>query len=128
MSHSFTNLECWKNARILVKSTFAIIDEHEDFKRNFPLRDQLVRASISVMNNIAEGYGRRSSKDAQRFYEYAISSCMEVESMTYILQDVNPSSNDAALELRKLASVTKAMTINFRKSFKHFSANKSNIT
>ncbi|MBX3458957.1 MAG: four helix bundle protein [Planctomycetes bacterium] len=52
------------------------------------MKDQLTRASLSIMNNIAEGFGRHSSKDFARFLGIAKASAIEVQSMLYVLLDL----------------------------------------
>jgi four helix bundle protein len=58
------------------------------FAKDFDLKSQFRRASISVMNNIAEGFGRYSNKEFIRFLEIATASSTEVKSMIYILNDL----------------------------------------
>jgi four helix bundle protein len=58
------------------------------FAKDFDLKSQFRRASISVMNNIAEGFGRYSNKEFIRFLEIAKASSTEVKSMIYILNDL----------------------------------------
>ncbi|HNP17664.1 MAG TPA: four helix bundle protein [Fulvivirga sp.] len=84
----FEDLNCWKEARELVKLIFITCD-NEKLKRDFGLVDQLKRAAISVMNNIAEGFGRYSKKEFIRFLDFSQSSALEVLSMSYVLIDLN---------------------------------------
>ena len=81
----FRDLICWQKARILTSYVFINTENY----KNFVLRDQLRRASISIMNNVAEGFGRRNVRDRLRFYEISTASCYEIESMTYLLEDLN---------------------------------------
>lgn len=68
--------------------TFELMNNRQ-LNREGAIRDQMIRASLSVMNNIAEGHGRISKKENMRFLDIAIASCIEVESMTYLLRDLN---------------------------------------
>ena len=58
------------------------------FSRDFALRDQIIRASISISSNIAEGYVRKSNKEFIYFLNVAKASCYEVKSQLYLAMDV----------------------------------------
>jgi four helix bundle protein len=103
---SFEDLECWKNARELVCLVYSISNDGQ-LSRDFGLRDQLRRAAVSTMNNIAEGFGRDSNPQFIRFLDISQSSCMEVKSMTYILEDLALASPDSIQLIRKKAEETK---------------------
>ncbi len=81
---SFEDLEVWKKARELVKFVYS-------FSKGIPNRsfqDQLQRAAISVMNNIAEGHEGGSPKTLVRYLKIAKGSCGEVRSMLYAGSDL----------------------------------------
>lgn len=82
----FENLECWKEARVLVKLIYSLTQK-QHFRKDFGLRDQIQRASVSAMTNIAEGFGRYSSKEFIRFLDFTQSSCEEVKSLLYAAFD-----------------------------------------
>jgi four helix bundle protein len=82
----FEDLDCWKKSRELVNVVFDICEKQMKNK-DFSTQDQIKRAAISTMNNIAEGFGRYSNREFIRFLEYSASSSMEVRSMLYILSD-----------------------------------------
>lgn len=82
----FEDLDCWKKSRELVNVIFDIC-EIQMKNKDFSTQDQIKRAAISTMNNIAEGFGRYSNKEFIRFLEYSAASSMEVRSMLYILSD-----------------------------------------
>lgn len=77
---SFKDLVVWQ------KSSDLTVDIYRAFQNNkdFGFRDQIQRASISIMNNIAEGYARRSDKSFRQFLLIAKGSAAEVESMVII--------------------------------------------
>jgi four helix bundle protein len=85
---SFEELECWQEARELVKLVFASC-EMGKLSRDYWTANQLKRASISVMNNIAEGHARKGTREFSRFLGTAQSSALEVKSMTFILDDLD---------------------------------------
>ncbi len=82
----FEDLTCWKKARELLNYVFDLC-EKEKLSKDFGTKDQIRRASVSVMNNIAEGFGRYSNKQFTQFLDYSNASCLEVRSMSYVLFD-----------------------------------------
>lgn len=83
---SFEDLDAWKVARELASEVYALC-RREPLCRDFGLCDQLRRAGVSVMNNIAEGWESFHDADKLRFYNFARPSCGEVRSMSYVLLD-----------------------------------------
>ncbi len=83
----FEDLEVWKDAREFTKVIYEIT-RNEELKKDFAFKDQIRRASISIMNNIAEGFGRYSNKDFRRFLDIATASNLEVKSMLYLGTDL----------------------------------------
>ena len=84
----FEDLECWKEARELVKAVYAYT-ENEKFRRDFELKTQIRRSAVSLMANIAEGFHRRSDKDFVKFLDYARASAAETLSHGYVAYDQN---------------------------------------
>lgn len=84
----FEDIVVWKEARKLTKDIYAAFQQNPD--RGF--RDQIQRAAVSIMNNIAEGFDRsKFSKDNKQmisFLNIANGSCGEVKSMLYLAQDL----------------------------------------
>ncbi len=95
----FEDLHGWKEARALTNEVYALC-RHEPLSRDFGLSDQLRRAAVSVMNNIAEGWESRHSAEKAQFYNIARRSCGEVRSMSYVLLDNRYISGPEQLELR----------------------------
>src|SRR6478735_9080270 len=86
MDASFENTEAWKAARMLTN----LVYDHcrrDPLARDFGLRDQLQRAAVSVMNNVAEGWECRHRLEKCQAYNHARRSCGEVRSMGYVLLD-----------------------------------------
>jgi four helix bundle protein len=82
----FEDLKCWQQARKVVNLVYDVCDT-ERISKDFTTKDQIKRAALSSMNNIAEGFGRFSNKEFIRFLEISESSAMETRSMLYILID-----------------------------------------
>lgn len=82
----FEDIKAWQKARILVNNLYNS-NETGRFSRDFHLKDQVLRASFSVMLNIAEGFGRRTNKEFIHFLEISHASCSEIQSALYIAID-----------------------------------------
>ena len=54
------------------------------FVEIFGLKDQICRAAVSAMSNVAEGFGRKTNKDFAHFLDQARASAVEVQSLLYI--------------------------------------------
>jgi len=83
----FEDLWIWQQARELVKEIY------KDFRtgpgsKDFGFRGQIRDAGVSVMNNIAEGFERRTDPEFSRFLDIAKGSCGEVRSMYYSAEDL----------------------------------------
>ena len=83
---SFEDLDAWKSARELASEMYALC-RRDPLARDFGLCDQLRRAAVSVMNNIAEGWETLHVAEKKQFYNWSRRSCGEVRSMTYVLLD-----------------------------------------
>ena len=84
----FEDLEAWKIAREITKEVYRIA-KNDLFVRDFGLRDQICRASVSIMSNIAEGFERDGNKEFVNFLSIAKGSAGEVRSQLYIALDQN---------------------------------------
>ncbi len=84
----FEDLDIWKEARELTKIIFEITSQ-EPFSKDFRFRDQIRSASGSVMDNIAEGFGRGGNKEFINFLSISKGSVDEVRSQSYRAFDFN---------------------------------------
>ena len=108
----FEDLKCWQLARELVMLVFQACEEGK-LAKDFETRGQIKRAALSVMNNIAEGFGRFGNKDFIRFLDISQSSAIEVKSITYALEDMNYLSQTRINLIREKAEETKNTTLAF---------------
>jgi four helix bundle protein len=83
----FEDLIAWQKARLLTKVIYEITSA-SIFYRDFSLREQIRRAAVSVMSNIAEGFERSSINEFHHFLVIAKASCAEVRSQLYVALDV----------------------------------------
>ena len=79
----FEELEIWKEARRLIREIYRITKTSK-FSRDFGLAEQIRRAAISIMSNIAEGFERGGNQEFMQFLYIAKGSCGEVRSQVYI--------------------------------------------
>ena len=82
----FEDLESWKKARTLTNGVYKATAAG-NFVRDFALKDQIRRASISILSNIAEGFERGGDKEFLQFLAVAKGSCGEVRAQLYIASD-----------------------------------------
>jgi len=86
MARSFEQMDVWKESRELVKLIYRLTRQR-DFKKDLGLADQIRRAAISVMSNIAEGLERGTNTEFIHFLFIAKGSCGEVRSQLYAALD-----------------------------------------
>lgn len=89
----FEEIQAWQKARELNKEIYEITKD-SGFARDFSLRDQIRRASVSIMANIAEGFGRRSKREFANFLNMAHGSAAEVQCHLYVAFDQKYLSQD----------------------------------
>ena len=97
----FENLEGWKLARELARRIY-FLTKSGSFAKDYGFTDQIRRAVISVMNNIAEGFDRGTNKDFVKFLFIARGSAAEVRSMLYVALDQGYLSEEEFEECRNL--------------------------
>jgi len=86
----FEDIKAWQLAKEIVLDLYRIFAENKDYD----FKRQIIRAGLSIMNNIAEGYERQTNNEFKQFLYIAKGSCGEVRSMLY-----------AALELHYIKEV-----------------------
>jgi len=82
----FEDIEAWKKARELTKVIYEVTSQGQ-LVTDFALKDQLRRASISIMANIAEGFEREGNKEFRQFLAMAKGSAGEVKALLYVALD-----------------------------------------
>jgi four helix bundle protein len=83
---SFEEFEVWKASRAVVCAVYGLT-RREAFTQDFRLKDQIRKASISVMSNIAEGHESQTENVLIRHLGIAQGSCGEVRSQLYVALD-----------------------------------------
>ncbi len=85
-THKFEDLSVWQEARQLVVAIYAV-SKTRAFNQDFGLRDQIRRAAVSTMSNIAEGFERGTRKEFVQFLNIAKGSNGEVRSQLFVALD-----------------------------------------
>ena len=85
VARSFKDLIMWQKAKQLTTSVY----KEMAYCKDYGFKDQIQRAAVSTMNNIAEGYGRKSDKAFKNFLNIAKGSAIEVESMLSLALELN---------------------------------------
>lgn len=106
MAKSFEDLEVWKKARLFYWEISSIF--WSNFK-DFFFKDQILRATLSISNNIAEGFERKYEKEFIRFLYISKWSCWEVRSMLYIAFDKKYISEEKFEDLIAKSKVISSM-------------------
>jgi four helix bundle protein len=95
----FENSIAWQKSKVLCIEVYKRFDNSKDFG----FKDQIQRAAVSVMNNIAEGFERKSNKEFAHFLYIAKGSCGEVRSMLILAKELNKISEEVHKKLTSLA-------------------------
>ncbi len=82
----FEDILAWQKARELTKEIYSH-SRTGTFAKDFGLRDQIQRASVSIMGNVAEGFDRGGDKEFTQFLSISKGSCGEVKSHLYVALD-----------------------------------------
>jgi four helix bundle protein len=98
----FEDIESWKKSRRLTNEIYRATAIGE-FARDFGLKDQLRRATVSILSNIAEGFERGGDKEFSQFLSIAKGSCGEVRAQLYVALDQGYFSTEAFDRLSKNA-------------------------
>ena len=111
----FEDIVGWQKARELVRAIYQITGENDGLRRDFALTDQIRRAALSSMSNIAEGFARCSDKEFANFLNIARGSVAEVQSQLYIALDLGYIDKGAFQAVYALADEASRLLTNFMK-------------
>jgi four helix bundle protein len=75
----FEDIIAWQKVQDYAVNIYSIFGKSKDYG----FKDQICRATVSISNNIAEGFDRNSNADFVRFLYYSVSSCSETKSIKY---------------------------------------------
>lgn len=104
MAKTFEELTIWQDARLLARDIYRDFGSGTPGHHDFGFKGQVQTAGVSIMNNIAEGFERRTKADFAHFLDIAKGSCGEVRSMYYTAEDLNYVSASVASDRRQRAT------------------------
>ncbi len=110
----FEDMNVWQDARNLSKNIYSLTKK-SNFRKDFGLRDQIQRATVSVMSNIAEGFERDGNKEFIRFLSYSKGSVGEVRSLLYVAFDQEYITSNDFEKLKSDAVHISSQVANFIK-------------
>ena len=99
----FEDLIAWQKARELTKQIYNVTAK-KPFSSDFGLREQIQRAAVSIMSNLAEGFERGSSSEFHQFIVIAKASCAEVRSQLYTALDISYITKEEFNAVNNLAA------------------------
>ena len=97
----FEDIEAWQTARELTGQVYDLT-RHGEFARDFNLCDQMRRASVSIMSNIAEGFESRTQPLFKDFLGRAKASAGELRAQIYVAKDIGYLKQEEFLQLFEL--------------------------
>ena len=110
----FEDINAWKKARSLTKQVYRLTRKVK-FSRDFGLKDQIQRAAVSIMSNIAEGFDSNRNKEFTKFLEYSKRSASEVQSELYVALDQTYINREEFTSCYEQAEECKKLIIGFIK-------------
>lgn len=114
----FEDINAWQKARQLVTEIYKVTTQNEEFSKDFGLKDQIRRASVSIMSNIAEGFSRQTDKEFIQFLYVAKGSAFEAQNQLYVAFDLKYISEADFKKLYKLSEETTKLISGFIKYLK----------
>ncbi|HEX2928340.1 MAG TPA: four helix bundle protein [Candidatus Binatia bacterium] len=116
---NFEDLEIWKIARRLTQEVYTLARTSK-LSRDYNLRDQMQRAAVSIMSNIAEGFERGGNQEFVQFLYVAKASCGELRSQLYVTLDqkyIDPqAANEMTMTLKQLSMMIKHLIDHLKQS------------
>ena len=113
----FEDIDAWKKARELTKIIYEVTSQGK-LAADFSLRDQLRRASVSIMANIAEGFEREGNKEFRQFLAMAKGSVGEVKALLYVALDAGLTSAEQFQRISALADEASRLLAGFLRYLK----------
>jgi four helix bundle protein len=111
----FEDILAWQKARELTNAVYHETS-NDAFAKDYPLRDQIRRAAVSIMLNIAEGFGRKTDKEFKQYLVHSHGSCAEVQAALYIALDQRYISRNTFTTIYESAEEISRMVMGLHKA------------
>lgn len=108
----FEDIHAWQKARGLVQEIYSVSNSGL-FSKDFGLRDQIRRAAVSIMLNIAEGFARKTNREFCQFLVIAHGSAAEVQAALYVALDLGYITTEQFERLYFTTEETSKMIMGF---------------
>lgn len=125
--NSFEEIKAWQKAYQITISVHQATS-NGSFSRDFGLRDQIRRASVSIMANIAEGHGRRTNSEFANFLNLARGSAAEVQSHLHIARGLEYIDQALFDELYTMLDEVSKMTLALARYLREGSEKANSVT
>lgn len=112
----FEDLEAWKESRVLTRQVYTLC-QNKSLSGDFGLSNQIKRASISVMANLAEGFERFHKGEKIQFYNIARASAGEVRCLLYVISDTGQGTEEEITEIIEQTKKVSALCWGLIKSY-----------
>lgn len=96
----FEDIIAWQKAKILTLAVYHLMKP----LRDYAFKDQLQRCSVSIMNNLAEGFDRRNPNELRYFFTISKGSCAELRSMLYLAKELHYVTEEDFSKLYNLST------------------------
>jgi four helix bundle protein len=118
VARRFEDLIFWQKSRELTKLIYAATRK-SDFRKDFGLKEQIQRSCVSVMSNVAEGFGRGGNSEFIQFLFVAKGSLSEVKSQLYVGLDLDYIANSEFKKAYEMTEEISRLINSFIKSLKN---------
>jgi four helix bundle protein len=114
----FKNLIVWQKSVDLAVDIYAVTKEHFPSEEKFGLTNQMTRCAVSIASNIAEGAGRNTTPDFNKFLGIATGSSFELETQIIIAKRMNFLPEEKSLKIEAQIEEIQKMIFNLQKKLK----------
>ena len=112
---TFRDLKIWQKAMSLVTEVYRITTYFPDSEK-YGLVSQIRRSAVSIPSNIAEGYGRNSNGEFQRYLNISMGSLFELQTQIEIAQNLDYFENDSGAKMYDMSREIERMMSSFMRS------------